>query len=371
MSRQGAESFDRGPTWTRRRWLAATASAVTTLGVTLLAPAARAQLGVQPRAPQPSADGLVPDARVSIEVKARPISSFDLRDRAQTRFGALQFRSGLVLTSSFRGFGGLSALRIDKTGERFVAVSDKGTWFTGRIVYRGTEMIGLADVEAAPVLGPDGRPITARRWYDVEALAVDGDTAYLGLERVHQILKYNFGRDGVLARGEVLPTPAALRRLPSNKGLEALVAIPKGAPRHGGTLLAISERGLDADGNIIGFMFGAQGTASFAIRRTDDFDISDAALLPGGDLLLLERKFSLLRGAGIRIRRLPLASLAPGARLDGEAIFNADLGHEIDNLEGLDVHVDSEGRTILTLVSDDNFSMIQRNLLLQFALLED
>ena len=68
---------------------------------------------------------------------------------------------------------------------------------------------------------------------------------------------------------------------------------------------------------------------------------------------------------------MSLQTLAPGVLLDGRSIFEADLGHEIDNLEGLDVHLDAEGNTVLTMVSDDNFSMIQRNLLLQFALIED
>jgi len=40
-----------------------------------------------------------------------PLPSFDTRDRSHVRFGALEYRSGLVLTSSFRGFGGLSGLR--------------------------------------------------------------------------------------------------------------------------------------------------------------------------------------------------------------------------------------------------------------------
>ena len=52
------------------------------------------------------------------------------------------------------------------------------------------------------------------------------------------------------------------------------------------------------------------------------------------------------------------------------AIFEADLGNEIDNMEGIDAHVTEEGDTVLTLVSDDNFSMIQRNLLMQFTLVE-
>jgi hypothetical protein len=83
-------------------------------------------------------------------------------------------------------------------------------------------------------------------------------------------------------------------------------------------------------------------------------------LLPSGDLLVLERKFSLLVGMVVRIRRMPLKSVAPGVIIDGPSIFDADLGYEIDNLEGL----------VLTMVSDDNFSMIQRTLLLQFTLPE-
>jgi hypothetical protein len=85
---------------------------------------------------------------------------------------------------------------------------------------------------------------------------------------------------------------------------------------------------------------------------------------------VLERKFSLLSGVGIRIRRIALAAIAPGALVDGPAIFNADLGQEIDNMEGIDAHVTPEGDTVLTLVSDDNFSMIQRTLLLQFTLMQ-
>ena len=51
-------------------------------------------------------------------------------------------------------------------------------------------------------------------------------------------------------------------------------------------------------------------------------------------------------------------------------IFTADLGNEVDNFEGIDSHVTPEGETVITMVSDDNFSMIQRNLLLQFTLVE-
>src|SRR5882757_8450066 len=330
---------------------------------------ARAQLATQPPPKQGATDEFSVTAPVSIEVNARPIPSFDPRDRSRVRFGSLEYRSGLVLTSRFRGFGGLSGWRLDPKGERFIALSDKGGWFTGRIVYSGREMTGLADVEAAPMLGPDGRPITARGWYDSESIALDGSLVYVGLERVNQVLRFDFSKGFTRAPGEVVPLPPAARKLPNNKGLEALVMVPKGQPL-AGTLIAISERGLDAGGNIIGFLVGGKTPGQFGVRRTENFDVSDAVLLPSGDLLLLERKFSMLGGIGVRIRRIPLASVAPGAVIDGPPIFNADLGNEIDNMEGIDVHVTEEGDTVLTLVSDDNFSMIQRNLLMQFTLVE-
>ena len=230
-------------------------------------------------------------------------------------------------------------------------------------------MTGLADVEAAPLLGADGRPITARGWYDSESIALDGPDVYIGLERANEILRYDFSKGFTRARGEVVPTPPAMRKLPRNKGIEALVMVPKGLPL-AGTLIALSERGLDAKGNLIAFLIGGKTPGQFAVRRTDNFDISDAVLLSSGALLILERKFSWLSGIGIRIRRIPLNAVAPGTLVDGPAIFDADLGHEVDNMEGIDVHVTPEGDTVLTMISDDNFSLLQRTLLLQFTLVE-
>jgi hypothetical protein len=165
----------------------------------------------------------------------------------------------------------------------------------------------------------------------------------------------------------VVPLPPAARKLPYNRGLEALVMVPKGLPL-AGTLIALSERGLDHDGNLMAFLIGGPSPGQFSVRRSNNFDVSDAVLLPSGELLVLERKFSWLAGIGIRIRRIALKSVAPGAVVDGPSIFDADLGHEIDNMEGIDAHVTAEGETVLTMVSDDNFSMIQRTLLLQFTL---
>jgi hypothetical protein len=350
----------------RRRFLTSTAAGFLTLALPALA---RAQLATQPPPKPLPSDEYAVAAPVSIEVKARPLPWFDAGDHQHGRFGKLQYRSGLILTSRFPGFGGLSGLRLDAKGERFIAISDHGSWFTGRIVYRGREMAALDDVEAAPMLGPGGRPLAARGWFDTESIALDGPFVYIGIERVNQVLRFDFANGFTHARGEVVALPPAARKLPYNKGLEALVMVPKGFSL-AGTLIAISERGLDARGNLIAFLIGGPTPGQFSVRRTEDFDVSDAVLLASGELLVLERKFSLLAGVGIRIRRIALASVAPGAVVDGPAIFSAGLGEEIDNMEGIDVHVTPEGETVLTMVSDDNFSMIQRTLLLQFTLVE-
>ena len=73
----------------------------------------------------------------------------------------------------------------------------------------------------------------------------------------------------------------------------------------------------------------------------------------------------------MRIRRVPLAAIAPGELVDGRELIFADMGFQIDNMEGLGVHRTAAGGIILTLVSDDNFSALQRTILLQFKLVEE
>jgi hypothetical protein len=311
----------------------------------------------------------VADPPVAIDIRAERLTAFDIRDPSRRQFGLLEFRGGLVLRAASRLFGGLSAIRVAADGAGFIAVTDKGWWLRGRIEYDESRPSGIADAEMAPILGPDGRPLAARGWYDTEAIAEDGGTLYVAVERVHQIVRFNYGRDGLLARGQPIAVPAAMRSLPANKGIEALVFVPKGRPL-AGTLIAISERGLDSAGNTIGFLIGGPNPGGFTVKRSSDYDIGDAALLPGGDIVLLERKFTWTGGLNVRLRRIALVAIRPGAVVDGPSLFEADLGHEIDNLEGVSVHRSAAGETVLTLVSDDNFSVLQRTLLLQFVLAE-
>ena len=312
-----------------------------------------------PRAGEPSA---------KIEVRARPIAAFEPRNPERTRFGQLTFRGGIELTSSNPHFGGISAIRVEGDGAKFLAVTDKGYWLRARIVYEGTRPAGIADAEMVPVLGHDGKPLAARGWYDTEAMARDGGIVWLGIERTNRIVRLNVGRDGLAARAQPVPISPGIASLPHNKGIECLEFVPPGLP-HARSVIAISERGLDEAGNIKGFLQSGPGWSEFSVKRIGDFDATDCALTPKGDLLVLERSFSRLRGVAMRIRRVPLTNIQSGATIDGPVLIEADMGYQIDNMEGLSVHR-AAGELVLTLISDDNFSMIQRTLLLQFTLEE-
>lgn len=303
------------------------------------------------------------------EIKAKRIDSFDPREPMRRQFGSLQFRGGLELSSTSKQFGGLSSIRVGANGANFLSVTDRGYWMRGRIMYEGTAPAGIADAEIAPMLYSDGKPIQGRGWYDSEALAEDGGIAYVALERVHRILKFDTGKRGLLARGTLVPVPPEMSKLPSNRGIECLMAAPKGSPLPG-ALIAISERGLDEAKNIRGFIIGGPKPGLFSVKPSEEFDVVDCAITPSGDVLILERYFSWRRGVAMRIRSVALADILPGAVLEPKEVISADMGYQIDNMEGLSVHRAAGGEIVLTLVSDDNFSFIQRTLLLQFTLLD-
>jgi hypothetical protein len=308
-------------------------------------------------------------APARIAIQATPITAFDNRDPAQTRFGQLEFRGGLVLTSAYEPFGGISALHVEPDGSHFLAVTDNGSWLRGRIVYEDGKPAGIADAEMAPILGADGKPLAARGWYDAESLTERDGKFYIGIERVEQIVRFDIRRDGLTARGEPIYVPPDFKTFTRNKSLECLAAPPKGSPL-AGKLIVITEHSLDAAGNHRSFLLDGDKVERFSVKRSGDFDVTDCTILPPGDLLLLERHYSQARGVAMRIRRLPLATIKAGALVDGQPLIEADLAYQIDNMEGIALHRNAQGETIITLVSDDNFFRFQRNLLLQFVLVE-
>lgn len=310
--------------------------------------------------------GALPQEKVEVAVDALPLKFFAFNNQNH-RFGPLEFRGGLVLSSSFPGFGGISGLVLEENGSRFLAVTDAGLFLQGRLDLDGDRPVGLSQVSAQAILGADGRPIAAGGQGDAESLTVSPDAVFVGFEGRNEIWRY--ARRAMGARGGKVEAPA-IRGLGANKGLEALFFVPAGPLK--GALVGISEEGVARSDALDGFIISPGGAgATFSIVRHDRFAATDAALTPDGDVILLERHYTRSTGVKMRLRRFPLAAVKAGAVIDGEVLGTFDMGYEIDNMEALAVTRNAAGETLLTMVSDDNFNPMQRTVLLRFALLRD
>ncbi len=323
-------------------------------------------IGLLLLAQQTGAKGQKTATETALEIKTQPIFAFEPGNSSRLRFGDLEFRGGLVLTSENRSFGGLSALHMQPDGSHFIALSDRGLWLRGRIVYQGNRPTAIRDAALAPVIYQGGEPSSR---LDTESVTHDKGVLYVGVERINQILRFDYRKKGLQAIGRPIAVPPGIKDLPNNQGIEALVAVPKKFPLRG-TLIAISECGLCTGGDIKAFLIGGPSPGEFWVKRTGGYDVSDATLLPGGDLLILERRYSLTSGIAIRIRRIAGSAIRPGVTVDGPAILEADARCVIDNAEAISIHRAPEGRFVITILTDDNFSPLQRTLLLQFTMTE-
>lgn len=304
----------------------------------------------------------------SVQVTAHALASFAVGEPERRDFGPLTFLGGLELRGDRREFGGISSGVIETDGRAFIAASDQAHWILGRFVADADERLtGIENVRLAPMMALDGRRLRDTRQFDTEGMTRIGNRLFISVERAHQILRFELGPNGPAGRATAVPTPDDFRRLNSNQGIEALGVLPP-ASRFAGALIAIAEHppaGSEPD-RIPGWILGPQ-PGRFSVQRSRDFDVTDLGFLPGGDMLILERRFSPLWGVALRLRRVAIGSVVPGAVLEGETLIEANMAYHVDNMEALMVHRARDGRAILTLMSDDNFSILQRNLVLRFA----
>jgi hypothetical protein len=298
---------------------------------------------------------------VAVRSTSVPLNSQDPRQRV---VGRLEYRGGLHLVSDDPRFGGISSLRVLPDGQHLAAITDEGYWLSARLVYRDRYLQSLEDVEMGPLLGPDGKAPEGKDAKDAESLALLPDGEFVvGFEREHRLLRYPAGTgrpDGVPVP---CPAPPGLENAPFNGGIEALVAL------RGGGLLALTEYWIEKD-EIVGWTGGPNDWKRLGMRFELALRPSDGALLPRGDVLILERAYNPQRGiVNVRIRQIRHDRVRPGASLGGRLVAEFAPPLILDNFEGISAVRDKGGETHVFLVSDDNFNHTeQRTLLLMFAL---
>ena len=284
--------------------------------------------------------------------------SLDESNPKRTKVGALSFLGGWELRSNNGDFGGISALVALKDG-RFLGVSDAGA------------LIGFGlsdDVRAdrpfiAALPGTFGKGVTYKD-RDSEGIAYDpvSGRIWVSYEHSHAIRRF----PASMSRVDGMIRPATMRRWPRNSGAEALVRMADGR------FLAFAEGG-DVDGVYPAMQFSGDpvemGTTqfSFQYRPSKGYRITDATQLPDGRLLLLERRIGFPKGFTAKLLMLDPAKIMRDATVSGDVIATLEPPLLVDNMEGLAI-TQENGRTIIWLISDNNFNAIQRTLLMKFAL---
>ncbi|KAA0582346.1 esterase-like activity of phytase family protein [Azospirillum sp. B21] len=282
--------------------------------------------------------------------------------------GPLRFLGGLEIVGGDR-VGGLSGLWIDPAGERFVAVGDTGLVVDGRLwTDAAGRLAGVAEVRARPLPVEEGVSRRKRRT-DAEDLTRLTDGSWLvSLERDHRILRYSAGDHGPEGTPTPIPLPPEAEDGPENGGLEALTRLPDGR-------LLVLEEGED-DGRQerrawIADMAVPRSAADWqplTYRAAPRYRPTGIAPLPDGGVLVLERRVSLLGGWSSRLVRVAPQQLMAGAVIEGEELARLESPLVNDNFEGIATRPGPAGETLVYLISDDNFSSLQRTYLLQFAL---
>lgn len=279
--------------------------------------------------------------------------------------GRLRWRGGVELRSAVPIFGGLSGLQVLEDG-RFVAISDNGDWFEGRLTLSESgDLVGVSDVRTAFMRDERAEMFANKKAGDSEALAQLNDGRFaVAFEQTQSVRIYDLNRDGPFGAAVAGPALAGVERLPGNVGLEALAVTREG------DLLVGAEGGGRSTTPLWRARLGAAEPAPplISYRPARGFSLTSLDRLPDGDFVALERFFSPVLGARARLTRIPAASLdAGGQELSGVeelAVLAPPLA--VDNFEGVAAVGMADGAVRLYIVSDNNFSERQRTLLLAF-----
>lgn len=274
------------------------------------------------------------------------------------RIGALRPVGALTLTANRPGFGGFSALSLHRG--HAILLSDGGNIVRLRITGGTVRTASVATLDDGPDTG------WRKQTRDTESMMVDPATgrAWIGYERVNEIWRYAPG----FAYAEAWTRPAAMRGWRENGGAEALVRLADGR------FLALSEGWIRAVGARPAVLFAGDPTrrgvrvATLRYLPPPGFSPSDAALLPDGDVLVLNRRWTLPLRFDVTLVRVARADIRAGALLRGAVVARMGTMLDGENAEGVAV-TRERGRTMIWLVTDNDGYAWRKTILAKFRLI--
>lgn len=281
----------------------------------------------------------------------------DTEGRA-TRIGGLRYLGGWELRSADPRFGGISAMALTPGG--LLALSDSGTAMRMTGPGRVPNAVRLTPLAAGPGSG------TGKADRDSEAMTRDARNVWVAFEGHNSVWRYTPD----LGQVQASRNPPELARWRANSGAEAMVRLADGR------FLLFSEGrgdGTGPPGTRAALLFDRDPTdpharaMRLAYRSPTGFSPTDAALMADGRIMVLHRSFSLTEGVAAAIGIVELGKPKAKAVLAPSMIATLRPPLNIDNMEALALE-QVGSRTHVWIASDDNFSALQRTLLLKFEL---
>ena len=275
--------------------------------------------------------------------------------------GGLTVLSIFSLTSPDPSFGGLSGLWLSPQAETMIAISDRGQRWKASLRHDDDDrLIGIDgwSVTDLPLRSDDHSETGSL--VDAEAMSGDGEGGIvLSYEGEHRLRRCPSA--AMSEQPEPLPPTPGLGR-PGNSGIEALAILESGQ------LFALAERaGAPRNLGLLAWIIDDAGSKPLAYIPGSGFSPTGADRL-GDQIYLVERSFSLLGGFRSRIAVLPVGSIKPGAVIEGKLLSQFKWGALGENFEAIAARSARDGRVLLYVLADDNFSFLQKTLLLQLSL---
>jgi hypothetical protein len=265
-------------------------------------------------------------------------------------------------------------MRIWDDGKTVLAISDAGSWISFKLIEKKGQLTGVKGIALAPILDTKGVAGT-KKDRDAEAVTIEmGSTVTVAFEGQNALWRY-FDIDpakpnSFSAAAISSEMPDYMKLWPGNGGPEVydsgLFSGSRGASYRAPKpqTLSIAEDAFDDDSTTPGFV---QGSAPklFRYAPPPGFKPTDAQLLSDIDALVLHRRFSPMTGVGASVGIADLANLKPGAKITPREIARLEPPMSVDNMEGIS-YVERDGKKFIYIISDDNFSGLQRTLLMKF-----
>tara|TARA_B100000700_G_scaffold158282_1_gene175529 strand:+ start:486 stop:1460 length:975 start_codon:yes stop_codon:yes gene_type:complete len=302
-------------------------------------------------------NSLATELGTPVELKSTKINLFPT-DFENISLNKLKFVSGIEIKSNHPDFGGLSGIIINED-KSLIVVGDRGIWLTGKIkIDENGKLVEIINGRLGHLKDNENNPLykLGKSYTDAESIEPYNNKFVVSFERKHRILIFN----NIFSHSEIFYDRIKYLDLPDNGGIEAM------APLKNNSIFLLSENLIHPDDKIAGYLLSDNKLKKVYVKKNGSFKPTDMSSLPEGNILLLERSFSPVRGASAKISVIKYEDLKPNSVILPLTLDTLKPPMVVDNFEGISFLKLNDGGYYIFILSDDNFNFLQKTLLYQF-----